>query len=42
MDKEKPEDDPNCPVQETPIEEAIRVTRSRLRKRAATSGPSAP
>ncbi|CAL9207290.1 unnamed protein product [Musa hybrid cultivar] len=42
MDKEKPEDDPNCPVQETPIEEAIRVTRSRPRKRAATSGPSAP
>ena len=31
--------DSNPPPQETPVEEAIRVTRGRLRKRAATAGP---
>lgn len=40
-DKENPQEDANPPVQEKPIEEAIRVTRARLRKRAATAGPSA-
>ncbi|WOL09657.1 HVA22-like protein g [Canna indica] len=33
-------EEPCPPVQETPIEEAIRVTRARLRKRAATTGPA--
>ncbi|RRT35454.1 hypothetical protein B296_00028422 [Ensete ventricosum] len=41
-DKENPMEDANLPpVQEKPIEEAIRVTRARMRKRAATAGPSA-
>ncbi|KAG1361895.1 putative HVA22-like protein i [Cocos nucifera] len=33
-------EDTNDPSQETPMEEAIRMTRGRLRKRAATAGPS--
>ncbi|CAL9109344.1 HVA22-like protein [Musa troglodytarum] len=41
-DKENPKEEANPPAQEKPIEEAIRVTRARLRKRAATAaGPSA-
>ncbi|XP_010920265.1 putative HVA22-like protein g [Elaeis guineensis] len=34
------QEDTNPPPQETPVEEAIRITRGRLRKRAATAGPS--
>ncbi|XP_008785130.2 putative HVA22-like protein g isoform X9 [Phoenix dactylifera] len=33
-------EDTNPPSQETPMEEAIRMTRGRLRKRAAAAGPS--
>lgn len=33
-------EDTNLSAQETPMEEAIRVTRGRLRKRSATAGPS--
>ncbi|WOL16758.1 HVA22-like protein g [Canna indica] len=43
--KENPKEDTNPPVQETPIEEALRMTRARLRKRAAAAaggGASAP
>lgn len=34
------QEDTNPPPQETPMDEAIRMTRGRLRKRAATAGPS--
>ncbi|KAG6485468.1 hypothetical protein ZIOFF_054006 [Zingiber officinale] len=40
-DKETPNEDANAPPEETPIEEAIRVTRAKLRKRVATAGHSA-